>query len=260
MREDIQNLYNCPIMRVPMVIPITFANGKTYDLVSLLQLYKQKYGSLTSTQLLDPQNPLKCPITNTLLQISPDELHPADIIIQHLRSMTFDEYVGLPNDIEIIAAVFRKGDCRACIKYIQGTDAGTLAIKTKNGLTPAHLAAQYGKTETLMALFAKKPELLNATLPSGDTPLDLARTKGHKNTIRALNAIKSENTSTRSKRKPKKRNQPSSTTTPKNRRPQKKQKNTDSNPPQSATDTVGLFSCNVSKPSQNTPTRPQSKT
>ena len=88
MREVNENLYNCPIMHMPMVIPISFANGKTYDLVSLLQLYKQKYGSLTSAQLLNPQIPLKCPITNTLLQISPDELHPADIIIQHLRSMT----------------------------------------------------------------------------------------------------------------------------------------------------------------------------
>ena len=35
MREVNENLYNCPIMHMPMVIPITFANGKTYDLVSL---------------------------------------------------------------------------------------------------------------------------------------------------------------------------------------------------------------------------------
>ena len=152
MREVNDNLYNCPIMLASMVIPISLLNGQTYDLVSLLQLYKQKYGSLKSTQLLNRQDPLKCPITNKLLQFSPDELHPADIIIQHLKGMKFDNYVGLPNDIEIIAAIFRKGDCQQCIKYIQGTDAHTLTIQTISGHTPAHIDAEYGKKETLMAL------------------------------------------------------------------------------------------------------------
>ena len=100
--------FTCPIALMPMVIRITFLqeqHGQNFDLVSILEMYKKKYGNLEGNK------PIECPLTRKTLTICPAELRPSNLIINLMKSKTFNEYVQLPNDIEIISFIFEKYDC-----------------------------------------------------------------------------------------------------------------------------------------------------
>ena len=102
MEDEDEEDYKCPIWRAPMVIPISLPNGQVYDLVSLLQMYKSARGDLKGTMTLTD------PLTRDQFYMEPEKIRPSKILMAAFRKKNFDEYVGLPKDIEIIKFIFSK--------------------------------------------------------------------------------------------------------------------------------------------------------
>ena len=162
--------YKCPITCELMQDPVVAADGHSYEKEAITRWLATKKSSPLTRKELD--NTFLIPNLNL------------KILITFFSS---DACVGLPSDIEILEVIFKKYDSERLTQYIEVTDATTLAFRDQqSGWTPAHLAARYGKTKALEALFIKNPQLLDAKTKYGWTPAHLAAGVGNKETLMAL--------------------------------------------------------------------------
>ena len=162
--------YKCPITCELMQDPVVAADGHSYEKEAITRWLATKKSSPLTRKELD--NTFLIPNLNL------------KILITFFSS---DACVGLPSDFEILKVIFERYDSERLTQYIEVTDANTLAFRDQqSGWTPAHLAARYGKTKALEALFIKNRQLLEAKTKHGWTPAHLAAVSGNKETLMAF--------------------------------------------------------------------------
>ena len=178
---------NCPIGLYAMVVPITLQSGHTYDAVSILMQFKTKYNTL----VLDEIGSITCANSRDECKFDPQKQQPSLIVRKLIERTPSDsennlQTIGLPDDFEIIEFIFDKYEDKYCKKYIESSDTSSLHTRDASNNTVAHLAARYGRTETLLALYEKEPSLLNAINSLGYTPAHTAAQHGQTDTVQAL--------------------------------------------------------------------------
>ena len=123
-----------------MVIPVTLSSEHTYDLSTILRLYKEEKQQLTGPEIF-----ITCPNTNKSCKVKPDDLEPNTILYErineYLSNKTYEEFVSFPNDIEIIKFILKNYIDDRCVKYVNSGSQEALKAIDQYGNTVAHLAS-----------------------------------------------------------------------------------------------------------------------